>query len=760
MTGLRWQLALMTALVTSLSLVACDDEDTATGADAGVASACTPACDRAACEVCDDTGDVAQCVSACGDNATCQAGVCVGDTVTPPVTCEGGCGPCQLCDTSGEVGLCVDTCAAGTACVDGQCAPDGAPTCDPGCGPCQACDVTGDSPVCVDACGDGTECVAGACVAGPPPACEPGCDACQTCDVTGDSPVCVDACGDGTECVEGACVAIPPPACEPACDACQICDVSGDSPVCVNACGDGLECVEGVCQAPPAPACDPGCGPCEVCDLSGEAPVCVGTCGGTEICVEGVCRRNGVHANLDALAGPFENGPAVTAACLTCHQEQADHFMRTPHWNWAGPSPGLQGREDATTFGKKNLINNFCIAVPSNEARCTQCHAGYDLRDDSFNFQDATKIDCLSCHADTAQYAKAPTLAGNPAPDLDLVAAARSVNQTTTANCGSCHFSAGGGDNVKKGDLGSNLLRATREDDVHMGRGLQCANCHAGESHNIMGRSVHNVATTGRVSCTDCHDADVHANPLLNNHAQDVACQTCHVPAFSRAQPTKMNWDWATAGDRTRGANGVEQGELADGTTVTTYDAMKGDFVWMKNVRPEYGWWDGRAQRMTITDQFPEGAGGENNPIVLGRPVADIDAQDALIWPFKVMRGRQAIDPVRRLVIVPKLFGPGGFWPRIPAADAWSAEAVEALWAETLTTGARVSSQIGADESYGVGDWAWGYTEMWMGINHEVAPAARALDCGDCHNNPAFDFEALGYSCDPMMGGAACGSRH
>ena len=45
-------------------------------------------------------------------------------------------------------------------------------------------------------------------------------------------------------------------------------------------------------------------------------------------------------------------------------------------------------------------------------------------------------------------------------------------------------------------------------------------------------------------------------------------------------------------------------------------------------------------------------------------------------------------------------------------------------------------------------------------IARAVAPAAQALGCGDCHDNAAFDFEALGYTCDPMTGGAGCGSRH
>ncbi|MBU1898713.1 tetrathionate reductase family octaheme c-type cytochrome, partial [Myxococcota bacterium] len=660
---------------------------------------------------------------------------------------------------SGAAPVCVDNCAEGTECVEGACVAVTPAACEPACDACQTCDMSGDAPVCVDNCAEGTECVEGACVAVTPATCEPVCDACQTCDMSGDAPVCVDNCAEGTECVEGACVAVTHATCEPACDACQTCDTTGDAPVCVDNCAEGTECVEGVCQAPVVPTCE-ACGPCQLCDTTGEAPICVSICGEAEVCVEGACRRASVHANLDALNGPFDNASAVTTACLNCHQDDATRFMATSHWRWTGPTPGLAGHEADNTIGKRNLINNFCIATVSNEARCTQCHAGYDWRDDNYDLNDATKVDCLVCHAQPSLYSKATTTAGNPPDTVDLEMAARSVGPTTVANCGKCHFGAGGGDNVKKGDLGSALLQATPESDVHMGRGMACAGCHAGDQHNVLGASVHGAVDNGRLSCADCHGVEPHVNAALNNHALDIACQTCHIPAFSRQQPTKMDWDWSTAGDRTRGENGVVTGTTAGGATVTVYDAMKGDFVWIENVRPEYAWHDGTIARMTTQDQHPEGAGTEEMPVILGRPLATHDAPDALIWPFKVMRGRQPIDPTRRLVIVPKLFGPGGFWGAIPAAADYTPEAVAALWATALTNGARLAGQIGAEEAYAVGDWVWGYTEMYMGINHEVAPAAAALGCMDCHNNPAFDFEALGYSCDPMTGGAGCGSRH
>ena len=37
------------------------------------------------------------------------------------------------------------------------------------------------------------------------------------------------------------------------------------------------------------------------------------------------------HADL---TGPYESGPAVTAACLDCHEDAAHDFMKTSHWTW------------------------------------------------------------------------------------------------------------------------------------------------------------------------------------------------------------------------------------------------------------------------------------------------------------------------------------------------------------------------------------------------------------------------------------------
>ena len=85
--------------------------------------------------------------------------------------------------------------------------------------------------------------------------------------------------------------------------------------------------------------------------------------------------------------GPFMTGPDVTKACLQCHESQAQDFMKTVHWTWSSRQKA-DGKGEVN-LGKINAVNNFCIALPSNEPRCTSCHAGYGWKDASFDFSKA-----------------------------------------------------------------------------------------------------------------------------------------------------------------------------------------------------------------------------------------------------------------------------------------------------------------------------------------------------------------------------------
>ncbi|MEZ4617832.1 MAG: hypothetical protein R2867_20300 [Caldilineaceae bacterium] len=109
---------------------------------------------------------------------------------------------------------------------------------------------------------------------------------------------------------------------------------------------------------------------------------------------------------------------------------------------------------------------------------------------------------------------------------------------------------------MKHGDLDESLYFPTANLDVHMGEhDFQCTDCHRTEDHEIKGRLLadnYEIAATEQVACTDCHQPDLHDDERINLHVETVACQTCHIPATSTKDPTKVYWDWSTAGQSSR----------------------------------------------------------------------------------------------------------------------------------------------------------------------------------------------------------------
>jgi len=204
--------------------------------------------------------------------------------------------------------------------------------------------------------------------------------------------------------------------------------------------------------------------------------------------------------------------------------------------------------------------------------------------------------------------------------------------------------------------------------------------------------------------------------------ARAVACQTCHIPRMAIDAPTKMVWDWSEAGqdDREESPHG--------------YSKKKGSFQYAQNIRPAYLWNNGDAYRyMTGQPINPEQVVRINSPLgVPGDP-------GAKIWPFKVHRGKQLYDQQHRYLLVPKLWGPGGYW-------------AEFDWDQAARLGAEVT---GLDYS---GEHGFVETVMFWPLSHMVQPKEKALRCVDCHGpQTILDWASLGYEADPARHGDTMG---
>ena len=424
----------------------------------------------------------------------------------------------------------------------------------------------------------------------------------------------------------------------------------------------------------------------------------------------------------EMIEGPFKTPQEVTETCLTCHDEVGEEILQTSHWNWINPSPdsNMVGR------GKRNMINNFCIAVPSNWPRCTSCHIGYGWKDDDFDFNAQENIDCLVCHEQTGTYIKLPSAAGYPDSSLDLTVIAQSVGKPTRKNCGSCHFNGGGGTGVKHGDLDESLIEPDEETDFHMG-GLEfeCTECHVTANHKIAGGGHGTIADGGElIWCENCHGDEPHEKELLNKHYLSVACETCHIPSFARTESTVMWWDWSKAGE--------EKDILKDENGNVIYNKKKGELKWEKNVTPEYYWFNGSGKYYSFGEIIDA-----SKTVKLNKLNGDVKDPKAKISPFKVMRGKQPYDKVNNYLIIPKLYGENGYWQTYD----WVKASEEGMKAVNL----EFSGSVGFAE-----------TEMFWPINHMVMSSDKALKCTACHGKGGghlLDWIALGYPGDPIKTG-------
>jgi octaheme c-type cytochrome (tetrathionate reductase family) len=418
------------------------------------------------------------------------------------------------------------------------------------------------------------------------------------------------------------------------------------------------------------------------------------------------------HSKFAILQKQFSSPQEITKACQFCHNKTSQQVMNGNHWNWEREEY-IEGR-GIVYLGKRNAINNFCIGTTGNEESCAKCHIGYGMDSKGKIYVDSLNIDCLVCHDNTETYAKAPEKAGAPIATLNFNEIAEHIGKPKRSNCGVCHFYGGGGNNVKHGDLESAMFEPTREVDIHMdaeGMNLQCVDCHTTEQHNISGK-VYSLSSMNlnRNTCEQCHTETPHEDEILNEHNLKVACQTCHIPTYAKDNATKMFWDWSTAGRLKNGEPFSEEDSMGN----HSYLSIKGSFVWEKNVKPDYIWFNGTASHYLKGDIIKD----TSEVLILNQLHGSYADDESKIIPVKIHLAKQPYDPVNRMLIQPKLFaekkGQGAFWK-------------DFNW--------QTASEIGMKES-GLpfsGKISFMKTGMYWPVNHMVADKENSVQCNECH---------------------------
>ncbi len=441
------------------------------------------------------------------------------------------------------------------------------------------------------------------------------------------------------------------------------------------------------------------------------------------------------HSKLEELQGPFADGREVTKACLSCHNKAGEQFMHSLHWKWEYKHP-----KTGQQLGKKKLINNFCTNARGNEGMCAMCHASYGHEDSSFDYSNQENIDCVVCHDRSGTYYRLPPTRGNPAcsvmfeglQPIDLTKVAQSVGMPTRANCGSCHFNGGGGDNVKHGDLSSALIEPDKSLDVHMakdGLNFSCTECHVTRKHIVSGSRYSAMATDPKgkgkpgqrrevATCESCHGNTPHEMDeikgiKLNGHTDRVACETCHIPSFARGGvATKTDWDWREAGKTKNGEGYHLEGYVqGNGEERHTYKSIKGEFKYGENVVPYYDWFDGDMTYTTVETKIDP-----SKPVEINSFQGSFKDPKSRIWPFKRMHTFQPYDKGNNTLVYMHLWGDDedAYWGNYDF-DRAIRHGMEDF-------GLPYSGEHGFVETY-----------MYWPITHMVAPKKDALSCDECH---------------------------
>ena len=418
------------------------------------------------------------------------------------------------------------------------------------------------------------------------------------------------------------------------------------------------------------------------------------------------------HTLFASLQKKFTKPQEVTEACITCHNKRHIEIMHSNHWNWEREE-FIQGR-GIVKLGKKNVINNFCIGATGNEESCAKCHIGYGMTKEGFSYTDPKNIDCMICHDNTETYLKAPEQGGAPIMTLDFENIAQHIGKPKRTNCGVCHFFGGGGNNVKHGDLDQALFEPSKDLDAHMaveGKNLQCIACHKTEKHNISGKMYSlSSMNQNRALCEDCHTETPHESDILNEHTLKVACQTCHIPEYAKANSTKMAWDWSTAGKLKNGEPYMEEDSLGN----HTYMSIKGSFVWARNVKPDYVWFNGTASHYILGDKIED----TTKPFVLNKLNGSYADEESKIIPVKIHRAKQPFDPVNKMLIQPKLYsankGEGALWKDFD-------------WLKASEVGMKTVHLPFS------GVIKFISTDMYWPVNHMVATKDKSVPCAECH---------------------------
>ncbi len=181
-----------------------------------------------------------------------------------------------------------------------------------------------------------------------------------------------------------------------------------------------------------------------------------------------------------------------TSTCTRCHY--GDASIGLSFRGLAQPVPGMPQSPDAPGLHRKRLNGVYYIDDPASTPadvhhqrgmHCVDCHTRNDTMGDGFLYtrmEDATEIQCQSCHGDWTAYATGLTRKGSRLPHLEMTDGKVFLKSRVT---GKRHRVKQARDVVRPGSDDFNASAAMAMTGDH--GNLECYTCHSGWNPNFFG---------------------------------------------------------------------------------------------------------------------------------------------------------------------------------------------------------------------------------------------------------------------------------
>jgi DmsE family decaheme c-type cytochrome len=243
--------------------------------------------------------------------------------------------------------------------------------------------------------------------------------------------------------------------------------------------------------------------------------------------------------------------------CMTCHEDMAKAFKRTPHAENLQGCEGCHGPGQAHVDGggDKTKIRNFkSLSAVDSSATCMECHNKGNQKHWMGSTHDSRNIACVTCH-DPHPKAEVPkALLRKPQMLLctgchlqkkaQLLRPGHMPLREGKIQCTSCHNPHGTPNDklLLQTSVNQNCYTCHAEKRgpflwEHAPVRENCLNCH--DPHGSINDKMLKVKTP--LLCQQCHQTSSHpgpAYPAQSRYAFNQACLHCHVSIHGSVHPS------------------------------------------------------------------------------------------------------------------------------------------------------------------------------------------------------------------------------